>query len=84
MLTNLNHKDFPLPIWINLKPKKFRITSYNVCYTKLLRWKGPKLAREISRTMDQGLSKVNNWPNDNLFDLDKTIASSHKRPQVIF
>ena len=47
-------------------------------------WKGPALASDITRIMERGLTKVDEWPDYNLFDLDQTLASSRKRPQVIY
>nr|WP_319398220.1 serine hydrolase domain-containing protein [uncultured Carboxylicivirga sp.] len=47
-------------------------------------WKGPALASDIKRVMERGISKIKEWPNQNLFELDHTWASNKKRPQVIY
>lgn len=47
-------------------------------------WKGPALARDITRVMERGITKVENWPEYNLFDMDNTWVSTRKRPQVIY
>lgn len=47
-------------------------------------WKGPALANDVTRMMDRGIKKVEEWPQYNLFDMDKNWASTRKRPQVIY
>jgi len=47
-------------------------------------WKGPALANDISKMMNRGLSKIVQWPEYDLYEMDNTWASSRKRPHVIF
>ncbi len=47
-------------------------------------WKGPKLATDIFRMMERGTRGVKEWPDYDLFELDRMWASKKHRPQIIF
>ncbi len=55
-----------------------------VVLTNTGNWKGPALATDITNVLERGLRKVKNWPEQNLFELDNTWASTRRRPQVIY
>lgn len=47
-------------------------------------WKGSMLANDMLSVMEQGLSRVQEWPQRNLFDLATTKTISAKRNVVVF
>jgi CubicO group peptidase (beta-lactamase class C family) len=58
-----------------------------ISYTVLFNtgnWKGPRLATDIYRMMERGIRGINEWPEYDLFELDRVWASRKHRPEVIF